>query len=142
MTVTARLKDFSENTRDSSSIGAGLDLSQQLGTSFRLREWYSYEILGARDASFSYTGHAAGVWATLKIARSWFFHTGYSLLSREYEEPAGATSRSQTTSLLLEHTLARKLYVFTAWDRQRYDDGGGVAPAIDTLYTIGIAYSL
>ena len=132
-------KRFEDSLRNSTAYGGAVSLRQRLFPVFWLRESLEYEKNSADSPLFSYTGRSAGVTAGYMITKKTLITAGYSVLVREYEEPALSEMTAKTVSLGLERTLSQTWSASAGIDRQESEIDGSSA-TVNNIVSLAIRY--
>ena len=137
----ARIKEFGDPERDSSSYGGIIELKQRLSPRFCIREAYEFEKNNADTAYFSYTGHAGRAGLGYTLAESWMLNLGYTYLIREYKEPSGFAVTSHLMSADVRKSFFRNWRVTVGYARELSSENLNSTRAVNNIYSTSLLYS-
>lgn len=137
----ARIKEFGDPERDSSSYGGILELKQRLSPRLSIREAYEFEKNNADTAYFSYTGHAGRAGLGYTLAESWMLNLGYTYLIREYKEPSGFAVTSHLMSADVRKSFFRNWRVTVGYARELSSENLNSTRAVNNIYSTSLLYS-
>lgn len=140
-TFKVRGKDFNDSRRDSSSLGAALELREELSYRLALKQGYEFETNDAESAFFSYQSHLVGASVEYSITPRTLLRAGYYYLTTEYEEPAGFKNDFHTLSVGVVRKVLDRVYLRGGYDHQFISSSDSQTGSGNNILALGIAYS-
>lgn len=134
-------RDTRQNERDSSGVGATLEIKKQLNQTLWLKGVADYEDSKATLGSFSYTGETYGVNLGYLPRTDTFVNLGYSHGRRDFKSQLPFRSKTQTLFAEVTERMSKNWYLNAGYAHMKNDSNFAGTAYTNQVLSLGVSFS-